>query len=171
VLSVLFNAMTLLLFYTDFARTPPAVEGERAQRQMERAMAIANRTSQFVARIDDEVLRTMAPAQLEALATRIRKRRDDVAPDLPNLSPDTEFDARLRIVATDADAVRSLVEPVLDARVKRWRRDEEEGAADGDPGTPVLTYHVRWRKGSAPGELIAAVYDGGAPFVVRAEVS
>ncbi|MGZ8494089.1 MAG: DUF4956 domain-containing protein, partial [Gemmatirosa sp.] len=64
VLSVLFNAATLALFYTDFARTPPAAEGERARRQLERAMAIANRTSQFVARVDEEVLRTLAPAQL-----------------------------------------------------------------------------------------------------------
>jgi hypothetical protein len=49
VLSVFFTTLTLVFFYTDFARTPPALEGVRAQRQLERAMATANRTSQFVA--------------------------------------------------------------------------------------------------------------------------
>ncbi len=170
VLSVFFNAMTLALFYTDFARTPPSVEGERAQRQMQRAMAIANRTSQFVARIDDEVLRTMAPAQLEALATRVRKRRDDVAPDLPAASADVEFDARLRIVTTDPDALCPLVEPLLDERVKRWRRVVDDDAVD-DAGTPVVAYHVRWRKGTPPHDVVAAVVANGAPYVVHAQLS
>jgi len=165
VISVLFNAMTLALFYADFGRTPPALEGERARRQMERALAVANRTSQFVARIDDEVLRTMAPAQLEALATRVRKRRDDAAPDLPVSTPDLEYDARLRIVTTDVDALRPLVEPVLDARVKRWRLDAVDGGDD-----TVLAYNVRWRKGNTPSDVVAAVRSEGAPFVLHAEV-
>jgi hypothetical protein len=166
VISVLFNAMSLALFYSDFGRTPPALEGERAQRQMERALAIANRTSQFVARIDDEVLRAMAPAQLDALAGRVRKRREETAPDLPT-TPDIEYDARLRIVTTDPDALRPIVEPILTARVKRWRLDLVDDAGDD----PVLAYNVRWRKGSVPSEVVAALRDEGAPFVVHAEVS
>ena len=167
VISVLFNAMTLALFYSDFGRTPPALEGERAQKQMERALAIANRTSQFVARIDDEVLRSMAPAQLEALASRARKRREETAPNLPMTTPEAEFDARLRIVTTDPEALRPLVEPVLDARVKRWRLD----LVDTDGGDPVVAYNVRWRKGNTPSDVVAAVCSEGAPFVVHAEVS
>ncbi|AHG89636.1 hypothetical protein J421_2099 [Gemmatirosa kalamazoonensis] len=167
VISVLFNAMALALFYSDFGRTPPALEGERAQKQMERALAIANRTSQFVARIDDEVLRSMAPAQLEALASRVRKRREEGAPNLPVTTPEAEFDARLRIVTTDPDALRPLVEPVLDARVKRWRLD----LVDTDGGDPVVAYNVRWRKGNTPSDVVAAVCSEGAPFVVHAEVS
>jgi hypothetical protein len=30
---------------------------------------------------------------------------------------------------------------------------------------------VRWRKGTLPSDVITAVRDGGAPFVVHAEVS
>jgi hypothetical protein len=168
VISVLFNAMTVALFYTDFARTPPAIEGERAKRQMERALEIANRTSQFVARIDDEVLRAMAPAQLDALAGRVRKRREEAAPDLPT-TPDVEYDARLRIVTTDPDALRPLVEPVLEARVKRWRLEEIDIGGGDEP--PVVAYYVRWRKGTLPNDVVAAVRDEGAPFVVHAEVS
>ena len=165
-LSVLFNGATLALFYTDFGRTPPAAEGERARRQLERAMAIANRTSQFVARVDEEVLRTLAPAQLDALATRVRRRRDDVLADLPSV-PENEFDGRLRIATTDAAACRALVESALDARVKRWALDE----IAHDDGEQVLAYRVRWKKGMTPAAVCDAVHAGATPFVVRMEVS
>src|SRR3954469_430657 len=46
-MSVLFNTVVVILWYSDFARIPPSLEGVRAKRQLERAMQIANRTSQF----------------------------------------------------------------------------------------------------------------------------
>jgi hypothetical protein len=164
VLSLLFNVATLALFFTDFARTPPAVEGERAKRQLERAMAIANRTSQFVARVDDEVLRTLAPAQLDALATRVRRRREESGPTLPSV-PELEYDARLLVETTDASAARALVESVLQTRVKRWTPDPHDGDAQ------VLAYHVRWKKGTSPDAVVDAVRAEATPFVVRAEVA
>ncbi|MDF1502850.1 DUF4956 domain-containing protein [Roseisolibacter sp. H3M3-2] len=165
VFSVIFNASTLALFYTDFGRTPPAVEGERAKRQLERAMAIANRTSQFVARVDDEVLRTLAPAQLDALATRVRRRRQESGAALPSV-PENEYDARLLVETTDASAARALVESVLQERVKRWTPDDGEDA-DGQ----LLAYHVRWKKGTPPDAVLDAVQAEATPFVVRAEVA
>ena len=57
----------LVLWTSDFARMPPSLEGVRAKRQLERATAIANRTSQFVARLDHEVLEALAPAQLRQM--------------------------------------------------------------------------------------------------------
>lgn len=165
VLSVSFNAATLTLFYTDFGRTPPGVEGERAKRQLERAMAIANRTSQFVARVDEEVLRTLAPPQLDALAQRVRRRREESGGDLPSV-PELEYDARLVVETTDAAAARALVESVLETRVKRWTPDPCE-----DAGAQVLTYHVRWKKGMSPATVIDAVQSAAMPFVVRAEVA
>ena len=41
VLSVLFVTLTLVLSYSDFARTPPGLEGERAAKHFERAVQIA----------------------------------------------------------------------------------------------------------------------------------
>ncbi len=78
VLSLLYIAIALALWQTDFARTPPALEGKRAEQHMQRAVAIANRTSQFVARLDREILETLAPEQLDALASRVRRRRGEV---------------------------------------------------------------------------------------------
>ena len=167
VLSLLFNAATLGLFYTDFARTPPGLEGERARRQLDRAMAIANRTSQFVARVDEEVLGALAPEQLDALAARVRRRRAEAAPDLPSI-PELEFDARLRVALTEVDAARAVVEPVLAARVKRWARERVD---DGDDGLPVVAYHVRWKKGVAPNVVLDAVRAEGAPYVVDVEIA
>jgi hypothetical protein len=164
-MSVLFNAATLTLFYTDFGRVPPAAEGERARRQLERAMQIANRTSQFVARVDEEVLRTLAPSQLDALATRVRRRRDESS-DLPSV-PENEFDGRLRVSTTDADAARALVEGVLAARVKRWALLE---VADDVDGEQVLAYHVRWKKGTTPAAVCDAVHAEATPYVIRTEV-
>ena len=44
VLSFVFVLLVLALWTTDFAREPAALEGVRAKRQLDRAMAIANRT-------------------------------------------------------------------------------------------------------------------------------
>jgi hypothetical protein len=167
ILSLLFNVGSIALFYTDFGRTPPALEGERARRQMERALAIANRTNQFVARVDEEVLAGLAPEQLDALAMRVRRRREEAAPDLPSVM-ENQFDALLKVTASDAVAARAMLGPVLDARVKRWKLDLVAPAPDG---CAVLAYHVRWRKGMTPGMVLEAVRDEGAPFVVRAELA
>lgn len=168
VLSVLFNVGAIVLFYTDFGRTPPALEGERARRQMERALAIANRTSQFVARVDEEVLASLNPEQLDALALRVRRRRDEVAPDLPPVL-ENQYDARLCVTATDAVAARAVLAPLLDARVKRWVLDVAVPAPEGN-GCTMLAYHVRWKKGTPPTTVLDAVRADGAPFVVRAEL-
>lgn len=171
-LSLLFCAAALLLFYTDFGRTPPALEGERARVQLERALAVANRTSQFVAQVDAEVLRDLAPAQLDALAARLRRRREDTAPDLPPGDPALEFEARLVLACSDADAARPLVEACLAQQVKRWLRDEraEVPAAPNGAGPDVLAYHVRWRKGTTPAGVVEALRQAAGGLLVRVEV-
>src|SRR5262245_32083137 len=118
VLSVLFNAAVLALWSSDFARVPPALEGVRAKRQMERALAIANRTSQFVARLDHEVLEALAPAQLDALEDRLRKRRADMTGESPAVGQ--RFDALVRILTTDPALLREAIDPMLEAESKRW---------------------------------------------------
>jgi uncharacterized membrane protein YhiD involved in acid resistance len=164
VISVMFNAAVLALWTSDFARMPPALEGVRAKRQLERALAIANRTSQFVARLDNEVLEALAPAQLDALEDRLRKRRAELTGENPGTG--ARFDAMIRILTNDAASLRSAIDPVLEAEAKRWRY---RGASTNDIGTSV-EYDLRLKKGYSKQSIADAVREKGAPYVVGVEV-
>jgi hypothetical protein len=164
-LSMLFIAIVLTLWYSDFARLPPGLEDSRARRQLQRAVAIANRTSEFVARIDREVLEAMAPAQLDALADRVKRRRSESEED--DGQPPPSSDIRLLIVVTHPDAAKELIEPVIDDHCKRWRGGAPHPVGDG---THVLEYHVTLRKHRAPTALAAAIEKEGKPHTISAEL-
>ncbi|MEP7344553.1 MAG: DUF4956 domain-containing protein [Gemmatimonadaceae bacterium] len=165
VLSVLFVVITLGLWFTDFARTPPALEGAMADRRMARAMAMANRTSQFVARLDHEIIESMAPAQLDALASRIDFRKRELnANESGDEGP--RFDGRLKVTVPDPDVAAPIVEAILEAQLKRWQQvrvDRREADAD-------LVYAVRVKKGRDLEQLQQIVISEGAPHVASAEV-
>lgn len=148
-LSVLFNVVVLALWYTDFGRTPPGLEEERARKRMQEAMAIANRTSQFVARLDSEVLEGMAPAQLDALAERVRKRRGG-----PGEEEGAVREGLLRVATMGTSDARGAVESTFAPLVKRWGVQRVEHGADGNE---VVVYWVRLRKSSMPADLLAVM--------------
>ena len=164
VLSVLFIAVVLTLWYSDFARMPPGLEDARAQRQLERAVAIANRTSEFVARVDREVLQAMAPAQLDALAERVRRRRSESDADGEGAS--TGGDCVLRVAVSDVEAARPPIEAALERHCKRWT--VATGPRDGD-GLVTLEYTVSIRKRSSIAELVFAIEKDARPHVARVE--
>jgi hypothetical protein len=174
VLSVLFIVVTLVLWYTDFARTPPALEGQRAEQHLQRAVAIANRTSQFVARLDREILDAMAPAQLDALQGRLEKRRTELESKKKKKKGDDtadddeggpHFDGRLTITVSDPEAGQAAVEQLLASMLKRWKLvRQERGDAEA-----VIVYAVRPRKGTTLETVADAVERAGAPFVARVE--
>lgn len=165
VLSLLYIAIALALWQTDFARTPPALEGKRAQQHMQRAVAIANRTSQFVARLDREILETLAPEQLDALATRVRRRRGEVPVAGADGTDDRpRFDGRITVVIAGTDDMRPLVEDILSARAKRCELVSSNSAND----ETTLVFAVRARKGERLDVVAREVQDEGAPFVARA---
>jgi uncharacterized membrane protein YhiD involved in acid resistance len=164
VLSVLFNAVVLILWTADFARMPPSLEGVRAKRQLERALQIANRTSQFVARLDHEVLEALAPAQLDALEDRVRKRRAEMTGETPGSGQ--RFDSMIRILTTDQASLRAAIDPLLETEAKRWRY---RGASTNEIGTSV-EYDLRLRKGYSRQSIAEAVREKGAPYVVGVEI-
>jgi hypothetical protein len=169
VLSVFFTTLTMIFFYTDFARVPPALEGVRAQRQLERAMATANRTSQFVAQVDNQVLQSLAPAQLDALAQRVRQRREEMAPDLPsNLADD--YGTTVRVLAPNVSNARGAVEPALDLETKRWRYVGMQ-TSEENPGATVLEYQVKLRKGMSANSLFTIINAAAGAEAMRVEVS
>ena len=164
VMSVLFNAAVLILWTADFARLPPSLEGVRAKRQLERAMSIANRTSQFVARLDQEVLESLAPAQLDALEDRLRKRRAEMTGESAGSA--ARFDAMIRILTTDPASLRAAIDPLLETEAKRWRY---RGASTNEIGTSI-EYDLRLKKGYSRQSIADAVREKGAPYVVGVEV-
>lgn len=160
VLSLLFSSIALGLWYTDFGRTPPSLEGARAEQHLQRALAVANRTSQFVARLDREILESMAPAQLEALSQRVKKRKQEVTEEA-----EARWDAVMKVTITD-DAGRPLVERVLAERAKKF----EFTRAEFIDGGTRLSYVVRARRAIPVQDLATFVENDAMPYVSSVEL-
>ena len=136
-ISVGYNMLVLGLWYTDFGRAP-TLEGVEAEQRMKRALATANRTGMFVAKLDDEVLRELAPEQLEALADRAWKRRKRHAAE-PGTTTRAEFTHLLRLRTMDPDTCRAAVEPQFSALFLKWKFMGRTKEAEG---MRVLEYGV-----------------------------
>jgi hypothetical protein len=136
-ISIGYNMLVLGLWYSDFGRAP-ALEGAEAEQRMKRALATANRTGMFVAKLDDEVLRELAPEQLEALADRAWKRRKrHVAEDDAAAKPG--FTHLLRLRTLDVDACRSAAEPAFGSLFAKWKY---MGKTKEEDGMKMLEYGV-----------------------------
>lgn len=124
VISIGFNLLMLGLWWSDFGR-PSSLEGKDAERKLERALATANRTGMFLARMDDQVLKSMSPDQLEALADRAWRRRKRNDPDLADDDSVTterpRYAQMLRIRTIDVDRARSLCEPRFGGLFSHWK--------------------------------------------------
>ena len=83
-LSITFNVVILLLWWTDFGRQPSDLQRPIAQRRLERALALSNRTSAFVQLVDDQILKSLTPDQLDALSARAQRRRGRVVGGRPH---------------------------------------------------------------------------------------
>jgi hypothetical protein len=168
--SIFFNVVILALAWTDFGRMPQALEGTRARARLERARALANanRTGMFVSVMEREVLKSLAPEQLDALAERARRIRrrtgDDSLVGDPNGKP---LEAVLRIYAADPGTVRQAMELVLAGQTKAWRFGGSVQAPDGTPG---LEYQIRLRKKVPADLLLAQLRERGRPQGVRVEI-
>jgi uncharacterized membrane protein YhiD involved in acid resistance len=147
VMSFLFNVVILGFWYTDFGRAPAHLEGPRAARRLQRARAQANRTQAFVSQIDREILKSMSPEQLEALASRARKR---INGPRPADKPKKPLDTTLRIQTPQPDTAQRAVEAVLGSHVKDWKY---VGTTRELGGNATLEYRVRLRK-TVPAEAL-----------------
>jgi hypothetical protein len=149
VMSFLFNVIVLIFWYTDFGRAPAHLEGPRAARRLERSLALANRTGAFVSQLDREILKSMSPEQLQALASRARRRVGEGnktgAP-----KPPKPLDTVVRVQSADPESARPQIEAVLATQVKEWRFSATQRDA---AGSAVLEYRVRLRK-SVPASVL-----------------
>lgn len=167
VISVMFNALVVTLWMTDFGRTPVALDGKMAERRLQRARQLA-RTGTFVARIDDEVLREMTAEQLEGVAQRAWRRAQEHHPEGRAKKTDGGVsETRLRLRTRDSDRTRPAVEARLEDSTKRWKLGSI--ATDSD-GTIVLEYVVQTKKRTTADELLALVRATGGPELVDVEL-
>lgn len=124
VISIGFNVLMLFLWWTDFGQ-PASLEGREAEKKLEKALATANRTGMFLAKIDDEVLTQMSPDQLDALADRAWRRRMRNDPGVKAKHADTAerpaFDRMLRLKAVDEERARAVCEPHFDSLFESWK--------------------------------------------------
>jgi hypothetical protein len=144
-MSFLFNVLVLVFWYTDFGRAPSHLEGPRAARRLERSLALANRTGAFVAQLDRDILKSMSPEQLQALASRARRRVGEGAPKQPK-----PLDRLVRVQSPDPEGARPQIEEVLATQVKAW---QFTGTQRDAAGSAVLEYRVRLRK-SVPAPVL-----------------
>lgn len=164
-LSVFFNLVNLMLFRADFGRSPGRLEGELAEQKMQRALSMANRTSQFVARLDSEILEQMAPAQLEALADRAWRRRKETTDE--HADDRTRFNTVLIVHTDGSHPAREKTEMLLGRHAKRWRF---ESASTGELGTQQLEYRLKLRKSVQPTWFMDEVRREGGTGVVDVEL-
>ena len=164
-LSVVFNILITTLWLTDFARTPARTAARDARRRLERSLAAANRTGEFIARLDTDLLSKLPPTQLEALADRAWRRRKRAAPELDGLGKNA--DTLLRVRTTDVPRLRPLIEPVLDARAKRVRY----GGVHHEPdGVDWIEYRLGLKRSETAESLLAALREAGGELIDDTEI-
>ncbi len=164
VVSLMFNVVTVLLWATDFGRTPVALEGFIAERRLERARELA-RTGTFVARIDDEVFKEMTAEQLEGVAKRAWMRAREADPDGAARKQKPEL--RIMVRVPDVERVQPIIEATLEVSSKRWSIDN---VTHHDDDTTSIEYTCLPKKSTSPDELLAQLRASGGADPVVAEI-
>jgi Domain of unknown function (DUF4956) len=150
VISVMFNALILILWYTDFGKSS-AFEGARAQRRLEQARAKLSRTGSFVAMVDNEIFENMTPEQLELAADRAWRRRRRLGKEDVEDDEMQRRNVLLRLRTYDPDSSRAACEIVFDDFLKKWSFG---GVLHEGDGTHVLEYAVQLKKSARSAELL-----------------
>src|SRR6476620_6527781 len=164
VISILFNATMLVLWYSDFGYQPIELEGGLAEQRLERARELA-RTGTFVARIDDEVFKNMSREQLEGVAERAWRRAHGDLDSSSSKTPDAEM--RLRVRTTDVERMRKVVDPLLDDYAKEW---EASDVTIDAKGILTIEYVLEPKKSTDPETLLALVRVASGDDLVEAEL-
>jgi hypothetical protein len=161
VISLLFNAAVLSLWYTDFGNSPVELEGSIAAKRLKRAKELA-RTGTFVAQIDNEVFKNMTREQLEGIAQKALKRArgEDSKSEAP-------AESCLRIRTRDVSGTRRGLELVLGEFAKDWRTGSVTIDTDG---LGTIDYFVRLKKSTQPEELVTLARTAGGSELVDAEL-
>ena len=166
-LTVFFNFIIVVLWYSDFGRVPAQLQASVASKRVDKVKEMVGQegrvSGEFVSVLDKQILQSMTPDQLELLAERALKRQRKMSEKLfgdgdKEKGKDRErdsdegegeaepkFDGTLKVMVAEgasADAVRATVERVLAQDAKAW---EFAQASMGDFKT-ILEFQVLWKK-------------------------
>jgi hypothetical protein len=164
VISLIFNAVILFLWFTDFGRPAP-LEGGRAQRKLDRAMAQMRQTGSFVAMLDEQIFQDMTPEQLELAADRAWRRKRRHSTDEPTPEDIQRREVLLRVQCDDTKNARPTIEEAFSDYLKKWRLG---GIVREGEGKQSIEYVVQFKKSAEPDELLNELRTH--PNVLSAEV-
>ncbi|MDQ6717824.1 MAG: DUF4956 domain-containing protein [Gemmatimonadota bacterium] len=151
VISLIFNALILCLWYTDFGRSAAPLEGGRAQKKMEQAMAEMRQTGSFVAMLDEQIFKDMTPEQLELAADRAWRRKRRQSSDSPSEGDAQRRDVLLRVQCDETDNARPTIEESFDEYLKKWKLG---GIVREGVGKQTIEYIVQFKKSAEPDDLM-----------------
>jgi len=154
-LSVTFNLIVLFLWYTEFGKAPPAMEGIVAERKLEEARERLRNTGSFVAMLDDEIFADMTPDQLDLAADRAWRRKRALATDELTDEEMQKRDALLRIKTNDVDEMRGPIEVLLEEYCKKYRF---VGIVKEPDGSKKVDYAITLKKSSRGADLADALH-------------
>jgi hypothetical protein len=153
-LSLFFNLVILILWYTDFGRLPGDLSAPVAAKRIEAARGMIGeerkKSGEFVAVLDEQILQSMTPDQLQALTERAMSRRRKIESEL--YGTDQRFDGVLTVkmaAGATEEVLRNAISTVLDRDAKEWQFEKGETV----DGRRVLRYSIRTRK-SVPAPLL-----------------
>lgn len=157
--SLFFNLVVIGLWLTDFARVPghllPALAARRVL--LAKELAPSRQTNEYVAHLDQQLLQSMTPEQLKALADRALERNEEYArthDDRPVAAAGglaaLQSVVEIRIQPESGPGARATADVVLGRDAKQWRFDAE---TIDDNGQIVLRYQVRCRRKMPPVRL------------------
>ena len=154
VISVVFNILVLMLWWTDFGKAV-SFEGERAKRRLEQTRAAMRQTGSFVAMVDNQLFENMTPQQLELVADRAWRRRRRMETDDVEDEEMQRRDVLLQVrTREDPEESRIAVEEVFDEFLKKWRVG---GVVHEKDGTHTVEYAVQLKKTARSSDLLDAL--------------
>ena len=163
VVSVIYNGLVLVLWWTDFGRVPGAVSGGPVEQRLKRAMALANRTQQFVSQIDQEILKSLGPEQLAQVANRVAARQGPFTVTMAGPVEKPPKPMRPLTIVISESGSREVVEEALDEHAKTWLF---KLASAGSRGQQTLRYEVRLRKKLPEDRFIERMREAGGAGIV-----
>jgi uncharacterized protein DUF4956 len=164
ILSLVFNVTILMVWRTDFGRSPldlaPKVEWSQP------LGALVEDSAGTPPVPDRELLLSLTPEKADALAERFNRVRTMLAGDRGKKGKKPRYNAVLSISAEDPAAAKQVVEPILQQTTKRFRLDDVV-QIEGKPAK--IFYLVRLRKEPTQDDLVHAIMSQGKGSVLGAE--